>query len=47
MSHMEKVNEKLLQTQMDKINEVVNTLQKEFSGVGFTNGIVFFNSHMR
>lgn len=41
MSRMEKVNEKLLQTQMDKINKVINTLQKEFSGVGFTDGIDF------
>lgn len=41
MSRMEKVNKKLLQTQMDKINEIVNMLQKEFSGVDFTDGIDF------
>jgi hypothetical protein len=38
---MEKVNKKLLQTQMDKINKIVNMLQKEFSGVDFTDGIDF------
>jgi hypothetical protein len=38
---MEKVNKKLLQTQMDKINEIVNMLQKEFSSVDFTDGIDF------
>ncbi len=41
MSRMEKVNKKLLQTQMDKINKIVNMLQKEFSGVDFTDGIDF------
>lgn len=41
MSRMEKVNKKLLQTQMDKINEIVNMLQKEFSSVDFTDGIDF------
>lgn len=41
MSRMEKVNKKLLQTQMDKINKIVDMLQKEFSGVDFTDGIDF------
>lgn len=41
MSRMEKVNKKLLQTQMDKINKIVNMLQKGFSGVDFTDGIDF------
>lgn len=41
MSRMEKVNKKLLQTQMDKINKIVNMLQKEFPGVDFTDGIDF------
>lgn len=41
MSRMEKVNKKLLQTQMDKINKIVNMLQKEFSGVDFTDGVDF------